>query len=55
VELEALHEQARKNNALLAKLITIAMERVRRTHELLANLRLGPTRRESERDPDTYH
>jgi len=53
MELAALHELARKNNAPLAKPITIALERVRGTRELLA----GPTlpRRERERDPDTYH
>jgi len=39
MELEALHELARKNNALLAEHITIAMDRVHRTHELLGRTR----------------
>jgi len=57
MELAALHELARKNNAPLAKLITIALERVRGTRELPAKPRSGLTlpRRERERDPDTYH
>src|SRR5262249_15684816 len=53
MELEALHELARKNNAPLAKPITIALERVRGTRELLAGPPLPP--RQRERDPDPHH
>jgi hypothetical protein len=35
MELQALHELACKNNALLARLINIAMDQVHRTHALL--------------------
>jgi hypothetical protein len=41
VELNSLHEEARKNIALLTQLIAAVMERLRRTRELLAKLQVA--------------